>query len=150
MKKLFLILSGLFVSLLISNSAPAANNDDITAPVKAYFQALNASNKDAVMAQYGRNPVFMQQGAPAFVGREAIGQAYDTIFTLLDLNVEFEILEVEQVNDTTAMVRTHSKGNIHIRPKNLTIEEGNNELFIVRREDGDWKIYRYIFSNDNR
>ncbi len=150
MKKHFLLISSLFVSLLISSPAPAANSNEITAPVKAYFQALNASDKDAVMAQYGHNPVFMQQGAPAFVGREAISQAYDAIFTLLDLNVEFEILEVEQINDTMAIVRTHSAGKIHIRPQSLTVEEGNNELFIVKREDSDWKIYRYIFSNDNR
>ena len=148
MKKLFILLSALLTALTFASTASAANTDDIAAPVKAYFQALNASDKGGVMAQYGHNPVFMQQGAPAFVGREAISQAYDHIFTILDLNVELEILEVEQMNPTTAMVRTHSKGTIHVIPENRTTSEGNNELFIVKREGKNWKIYRYIFSND--
>ena len=148
MKKPFILLITLLTSLVLSTSAWAANNDEITAPVRAYFQALNASNKDGVMAQYASNPVFMQQGAPAFVGRDAINQAYDFIFTILDLDVELEILEVEQINETTALVRTHSQGEIYIKPENLILKEGNNELFIVKLEGKSWKIYRYIFSND--
>ncbi len=148
MKRLFIILYALLTALTFTSTASAANKDDITAPVKAYFQALNASDKDGVMAQYSRSPVFIQQGAPAFVGRAEISQAYDHIFTILDLNVELEILEVEQMNPTTAMVRTHSKGTIHVIPENRTTSEGNNELFIVKREGKNWKIYRYIFSND--
>jgi len=148
MKKLFIILSALLTTITFASPVSAANTDNITAPVKAYFQALNASDKDGVMAQYGHSPVFMQQGAPAFVGREAVSQAYDQIFTILDLNVALEILEVEQMNPTTAMIRTHSKGTIHVIPENITSEEGNNELFIVKREGKNWKIHRYIFSSD--
>lgn len=148
MKTLFFVLSILLTALPLTSTASSANKDAISAPVKAYFQALNASNKEGVMAQYGHDPIFMQQGAPAFVGREAISQAYDHIFTILDLNVVFEILEVEQMSPTTAVVRTHSKGTIHIIPEGRTSKEGNNELFIVKREGENWKIYRYIFSTD--
>jgi ketosteroid isomerase-like protein len=148
MKKLFILLSALLTTMAFTGTTSAANKDDITAPVKAYFRALNASDKDGVMAQYSRNPVFMQQGAPAFVGRATVSQAYDHIFTALDLNVELEILEAEQMSPTMAMIRTHSKGTIHIIPENRSSEEGNNELFIVKLEDKKWKIYHYIFSSD--
>ncbi len=30
------------------------------------------------------------------------------------------------------------------------IAEGNNELFVFRRENGAWKIHRYLFSTNNR
>ncbi len=150
MKKLFLIASALLVSLMITNPASAATNDEITAPVRAYFKALNASNTNAVMAQYGKNPVFMAQGSPASVGREAVAQAYGHVFEILDLDVELEIIEVEQINDTTAMVRTHSKGQLTFKPKNITTPESNNELFIVKLENDEWKLHRYIFATDKR
>ena len=28
----------------------------------------------------------------------------------------------------------------------IEVAEGNNELFIFKRENGDWKIHRYLFS----
>ena len=145
MKKLLLIVSAVLLPFMTIATASAASVDDITAPVRAYFKALNASDTAAVMAQYGSNPVFIAQGAPASVGREAVTQTYTQVFQILDLNVVLEIIEVEQISATTAMVRTHSQGQITFKPKNLTTDEGNNELFIVKLEQGQWKLHRYIF-----
>jgi hypothetical protein len=29
------------------------------------------------------------------------------------------------------------------------VKEGNNELFIFRKEEGKWKIHRYLFASSN-
>ena len=147
MKKVVIIGNGIS-GITAARHIRKMSNYEITVPVRAYFKALNASNKSAVMSQYSKEPIFMRQGAPAFIGRDAINQAYTEVFKLLELDIELEILEVEKINDNTALVRTHSKGQVHIKPKNLTIKEGNNELFILKLEEQGWKIHRYIFSND--
>jgi len=48
-----------------------------------------------------------------------------------------------------AYVRTSSVGKTTIRANNAIVNESNNELFVFRKEDGDWKIHRYIFSTSN-
>jgi len=92
----------------------------------------------------------MQQGAPAFVGREAVNNAYSDIFTLLKLNVGFDIKEVKKLGDNTALVRTHSNGTAYFKPSKTTRNEGSNELFILNLENDQWKIDNYIFSADHR
>jgi len=32
---------------------------------------------------------------------------------------------------------------------NAVSQEANNELFIFRKEDGEWKIHRYLFASFN-
>jgi hypothetical protein len=43
-------------------------------------------------------------------------------------------------------VRTSSAGRTKILAAGVEVAEGNNELFIFRRENGAWKIHRYLFS----
>ena len=48
-----------------------------------------------------------------------------------------------------AYVRTTSAGKTEILAEKKTVKEANNELFIFRKEDGQWKIHRYLFATSN-
>jgi ketosteroid isomerase-like protein len=61
------------------------------------------------------------------------------------LNIAFEIHELEVLGDT-AWARTSSAGRTRILSAGIEVAEGNNELFIFKREDGEWRIHRYLFS----
>jgi ketosteroid isomerase-like protein len=110
-----------------------------------YEQALNNSDTAAVMKLYGESPIFMPQHAPAQVGRASVEAAYNNVFNNIRLNVKFTTHEVEELGDT-AWVRTTSAGKTTIVANGAVIDEGNNELFIFRKEKGDWKIHRYLFA----
>lgn len=112
-----------------------------------YQQALNQSDAKAVMALYGREPVFMPQHAPAMVGRDAVHAAYDHVFATLRLAVRFEVHEVEVLGDQ-AWARTSSAGQQTLLATGQVKEEGNNELFVLRREAGAWRIHRYLFATN--
>ena len=134
--------------LLASTIAQAdINSSAIQEVILKYESALNASNADDVLKLYGKNPTFMPQHAPAQVGRAAVKQAYDNVFKTIKLNIKFSIHEVEVFGDT-AWARTSSAGKTRFLADNVVVNEGNNELFIFKKENGDWKIHQYLFSTD--
>jgi uncharacterized protein (TIGR02246 family) len=121
------------------------NMDRIKQLLHRYEQALNASDTAAVMVLYGRDPIFMPQNAPAMIGRDAVRAAYDQVFGSIRLAVRFEVHEVELLGDQ-AWARTTSAGRTTVLANAKLIDERNNELFIFRREDGEWLIHRYLFA----
>ena len=142
------LLSILTLGLLFSGLAQAdTNNPKIQTLISQYESALNASNVNGVLKLYGKNPTFMPQHAPARVGRAAVKQAYENVFNTIKLNIKFTTHEVEVLGDT-AWARTSSAGKTKILVNNVVVNEGNNELFIFKKEDGNWKIHQYLFSTN--
>ena len=115
--------------------------------IKKYETALNANDLETILALYGREPVFMPQHAPALVGRDAVRAGYRQVFDTLKLNIAFEISEIEEVGDW-GWARTSSAGRTRILAAGVEVTEGNNELFIFRREGGEWRIHRYLFATN--
>ena len=145
MKSLLIVLTS---GLLASTIAQAdTNSAEIQGVIAKYESALNASNADSVLKLYSKNPTFMPQHAPAQVGRTAVKQAYDNVFNTIKLDIKFSIDEVEVLGDT-AWARTSSAGKTRILADNVVVNEGNNELFIFKKENGDWKIHQYLFSTN--
>ncbi|PRC94584.1 YybH family protein [Solimicrobium silvestre] len=115
--------------------------------IEAYGTALNANDIDSILSLYSADPVFMPQGAPALIGRDAVRAGYTFVFNTLKLNVQFTIHEIEEVGDL-AWVRTSSAGRTRVLAAGIETDEGNNELFVFRKENGEWRIHRYLFATN--
>jgi ketosteroid isomerase-like protein len=124
-------------------------NQEITNQIKAYEKALNTSDASAALAVYGSDPIFMAQHMEAFVGRAAVQASYEHIFKAIKLNVVFTIHEIVSMGGDLAYARTTSAGQTEILAARKTVKEANNELFIFRKEAGQWKIHRYLFATSN-
>ena len=120
----------------------------ITELIRTYESALNASDTAIVMSLYGSEPVFLPQHSSALNGREAVEAGYNHVFTNIKLDVTFTIHEIEVLGDL-AYGRTTSAGKTRLLKVGATVSKGNNELFIFRKEGGQWKIHRYIFATSN-
>ena len=134
------------------SGAHAADSDqeNIHAVLKAYEQVLNASDVAGVLKLYTQDGVFMAQHNPSAVGIDAIKVAYEAVFKAIDLNVKFDIVEVEVIADNWAFARTNSAGTTTINATGDKIAEGNQELFVFQKTGGGaWKIARYSFSTTN-
>jgi len=123
-------------------------NQDIVNVITAYEKSLNASDTATALELYGEDPIFMPEYSAALSGREAVRAGYDHVFETLKLNVIFTVHEVVEMGDL-AYVRTTSAGETEILSKKRKVKEGNNELFIFRKEHGKWKIHRYLFASTN-
>ena len=115
--------------------------------LRDYESARSTNNTEAILGLYGAEPVFMPQGAPALVGRTAVRAGYERVFDTIKLNVGFTIHEVQEAGDW-AWARTSSAGRARNLATGAEADEGNNELFVLRREDGAWRIHRYLFASN--
>lgn len=113
--------------------------------LKTYKGTLNSSNAEKATSLYAKDGVFMPTGAPSAIGTEQIKGAYDFVFSQIQLNIEFYIEEITVENDFAFAV-TSSKGATLIHATGATIPEENRELFIFEKENGTWKIARYMFN----
>lgn len=142
------LVTALTLGALTSTTVMAdANSNAIGNVIARYEAALNASDTATVMTLYSNNPTFMPQHAPAQVGRDAVEQAYDSVFKTIKLNIKFTTHEVE-VHGDTAWARTSSAGKTTILANDMVVNEGNNELFVFKQENGQWKIYQYLFATN--
>lgn len=131
-----------------SSLVHATNGDaDIRALIAQYQQALNQQDTNRIMSLYDDDAVFMAQHAPANVGKNVIRKAYGHVFNTIKLDVTFTVHDIDVQGDT-AWARTSSAGKTTIVATNATVVEGNNELFIFKRNQGLWKIHQYLFATN--
>lgn len=118
---------------------------EIVSLLMTYKGTLNTSNADKATSLYTKDGIFMPSGAPSAIGTEQIKGAYEFVFSQIQLNIEFFIEEIT-VENTFAYAVTSSKGTTLIRANGETIPEENRELFVFEKENGTWKIARYMFN----
>jgi uncharacterized protein (TIGR02246 family) len=127
-----------------------ANERAVAEVLSAYNQALNSSDTDAVMPLYAQDGVFMPPYSPSAVGLADVRKAYDAVFAAIQLSVKFTIAEVVEMGPDWVFARTNSAGTTLNHATGAISKEGNQELFIFRKEkDGKFKIARYSFSTTN-
>jgi ketosteroid isomerase-like protein len=112
-----------------------------------YNDALNASSTDVVMSLYTKDGVFMPPYSFSAIGSDAVREAYDAVFAALRLTVKFNIAEIVEISPEWAFARTNSAGTTLNHATGKTSVEGNQELFIFKKNSGGkFKIARYSFS----
>jgi uncharacterized protein (TIGR02246 family) len=127
---------------------PAAEKAAITSVLSAYEAALNASDAEAAGRLYAEDGVLMPPFRQSVVGKAAVRQFYVAGSNALKLNIKFKIAEIVEMAPDWAFARTNSTGTITVNSTGATSAEGNQELFIFRKDaDGAWKIGRYSFSS---
>lgn len=113
--------------------------------LQTYQRSLNEANVDLVRSVYADDAIFIGQPFPSATGVDEIVALYADFLSKLDFNVEFEMLEVE-LGDNLGFIRTRSHGTIAPKGQTPKGSEGNREVFVVKKIDGAWKFYRYIFN----
>lgn len=110
-----------------------------------YQTSLNTSDANLAQSLYTKDGVFMPTEAPSAIGSNAILQSYQYVFSQIQLNIAFEIEEI-QVEGDMAFAVTSSKGTTLIHATGDTVPEANRELFVFEKINGEWKIARYMFN----
>ena len=120
-------------------------SEEIKQLLQTYQRGLNGAELDLVRSVYADDAVVIGQPFPTANGIQEIVALYADFLSKLDFNVQFELLEMELSNDL-GFIRTRSHGTIVPKGQKPTGSEGNREIFIVKKIQGDWKYYRYIFN----
>lgn len=86
----------------------------------------------------------MAQHTPTAVGTDAVRAAYERTFTAISPAVTFAVQEIVLISSEYAFARATAKGVIKAGGADHKAE--NQELFVLKKEGGEWKIARYCFS----
>jgi len=127
------------------NMENATEKASIEKVLYTYGEALNTADVNKVLKVYMHDGIFMPTMLPTATGAEQLKASYTNIFKTIQLNVKFNIEEVV-INGDWAFVHTSSKGNVTINATNQTVPEENREFFLLKKENGEWKISRYMFN----
>jgi uncharacterized protein (TIGR02246 family) len=123
-------------------------NEEIANVIRAYDKSLNTGDAQAALDLFGSDPVYMPQNSPALNGREAVRTRFEGVFKARKFEAAFTIQEVVEMGDL-AYARTTSKGQLEELATHEKSKVAHNELFILRKEQGQWKIHRYLFASAN-
>ena len=123
--------------------------DEISVVLNSYQDALNASSTDQAVKLYAPDGVLMAQHSPSAVGTDEVRKAYEEAFASSTLHVKFTIVEIVPTAPNWAFARTSSAGTVTVKAGGGGLE-ANQELFILQKLGGGWKIARYCFSTTNR
>jgi uncharacterized protein (TIGR02246 family) len=119
----------------------------ITGLLKRYEQALNASDVEGVVRLYADDAVLLAPGAPSAVSIDGVRAAYTGIFQAIDIDLTFDIAEVNVVSPDWAFLRSSSHGVATVLANGARTPSSNHELFVLHKSRGHWKIARYSFSS---
>jgi len=111
----------------------------------SYQDALNASDIDKVISLYTQNGALIANAAPTADGVDAVRGTYQYVFDNFSYTLQFSIIEII-VNGDSAFARSTSKGSFVIKANGQTIADENRELFVFDKENGQWRIARYMYN----
>jgi len=121
------------------------DKEQIEKLLEVYKESLNTSDVSKAVSCYTKDGVCMPSGAPTALGTGAIKGAYEFVFSQIQLNIEFFIEEIV-IENNLAFAMTTSKGTTLIHATGDIVPEENRELFVFEKENGMWKIARYMFN----
>ena len=135
------------IFLFTATDASSQNNNksEIENLIQDYQKALNASDVNSVVSLYTQDAVLIPNAAPTADGLEQIKQTYEYVFDNFSFNLDFDMLEIEVIGKK-AYARSTSKGNLTIKANGETVPDENRELFIFEKQNGNWKIARYMYN----
>jgi uncharacterized protein (TIGR02246 family) len=141
-----------FILIVPSASVAGANSGDISAirgVLTSYQDALNSSSTAAAVSLYTEDGVLMPPYNQSVVGKAQLNDVYEAGFKLFTLHVKFTVREVIQISPDWAFARTSSAGTHKVNGTGAITPEANQELFVLKKSKGIWKIARYSFSSTN-
>lgn len=115
--------------------------------LSSYIKALNASDVSKTLALYTSDGTLMPNGAPLAQSQANLNTTYQMLFKAFKLEVVYVSEEII-INGNYAFARTSSKGSSTILASGETIPVKNKELFIFRKDNGQWKISHYMFNSN--
>lgn len=124
-----------------------ADTSAIEKLLSLYAETLKDSDVLKIVGLYINDGIIMPNGVPLSKGTQELKATYENLFRAFQLDVSYVTDEIIITSDY-AFARTHSKGNALMHANAQTIPIDNKELFVLHKQNGQWKISHYIFNNN--
>jgi ketosteroid isomerase-like protein len=98
------------------------------------------------MKVYADDAVVAPPGQPVSRGTAEVSKFYEGLLASADIALTFTIEKVN-ADSSLAYVTSHSVGTLKFKDGSPDVNGQNRELFVLRKQDGAWKIVAYWFNN---
>jgi ketosteroid isomerase-like protein len=111
--------------------------------ITRYADAVNTANAPAIAALYGNDGLLMPDAVRSIKGPEVNGK----YFKRASVTIEYTISDIA-INGDFAFVEARAKTKTtYLSTKHDQIK-ATRDLFVFKNTAGNWKIYRYLFNNE--
>ena len=117
--------------------------------ITAYAEALNTANTHLISSFYAKDSLFMPNKMKTLSGHELRRTTTGSFFKKVSFHIDYSVKDIA-VDDRFAFVQALA---IATTTDLLTGEQSaktSRDFFVLRKDEEEWKIYRYMFNNVNK
>ena len=115
--------------------------------VLRYGELLNQKKIDEIIDLYHQEAEIIPDQLQSLSGKEAIIEFYKNTFNTIELHGELKIQSID-LDHNLAIVRCEEPAEIKDLETGLMIKSYFREIFLLKRIEQQWRIYRYMFSQN--
>jgi uncharacterized protein (TIGR02246 family) len=115
--------------------------------VHRYEQALNAGDVNTILDLFAPDSVAEWNNKRTYATRDERRAGYAALFKIAKFSTVFAYDAIDVTGDT-AVVRTHHHKGASVIEEGKSVTDYNREVFVLKRINGEWKIYLYTFNTD--
>jgi uncharacterized protein (TIGR02246 family) len=115
--------------------------------VHRYEQALNAGDVNTILDLFAPESVAEWNNKRTYATREEREEGYAALFKIAKFSTVFSYDTIDVTGDM-AVVRTHHHNGAAVIENGKSVTDYNREVFVLKRINGEWKIYLYTFNTD--
>lgn len=120
-------------------------NKQIEKLVGEYATAINASNVDQISAFYTADAVFMPENTRKLTKADLLKKG-QTFLNKNRFHISYSIQDIT-VKEEYAFVQATAQTKTVNPNTDTEVSKTSQDFFVLRKEQNDWKIFRYIFNN---
>lgn len=132
----------------LSATSSAENKQQIVDVLNHYQQAMRNADIAGISATLHDDVVTTFQGKLTTRGKAAVLEGYQSTFQAMDFSeIEYLVDDIEVSQDLAVVSTYHPVGSFVTHKKDQKkIMDHNRELFALKKVQGQWLIYRYMFN----
>lgn len=115
--------------------------------VLRYGTLLSQKKIDEIIELYHQEAEIIPDQLQSLLGKEAIIEFYKNTFNTIELHGELKIQSID-LDHNLAIVRCEEPAEIKDLDSGLMIKSYFREIFLLKRIEEQWRIYRYMFSQN--
>lgn len=114
--------------------------------LEGYALAINGAQTKSIAAFYAEEGLFMPEGFKTLTKLDLSREKSSNFLRKTDFKIEYTIEKIE-VEDNFAFVSATAKTSKKESVTNDAVIKQTRDLFVLRKEESSWKIFRYVFNN---
>ncbi|UFH33066.1 nuclear transport factor 2 family protein [Chryseobacterium sp. C-71] len=122
------------------------NKNKVKEKILNFESALNLGNIEDVLSFYSDEAIFMPDGNKT-LKKSQIGKSGAEFLIESNFKIQFENVKIA-IDENYAFVDAIAQTSQNDKEISSKLERTSRDFFVLRKEEGDWKIFRYIFNNN--